>query len=98
MNEYEIQPHDSFIDITPVFTDPFGAPVTLGTVRYRVSWEQVGGLYPGYQHTTQPVVLMGYPNSALPSQIQLRIAVSDAEAPQPTPLVEQPQGEAGYCG
>lgn len=85
MSEYALEPHDAFIDVTPILSDPFGTPIRLGTVRYRVSREQVALHETGYA-VTNYVALPGYPNSALGSMIQFEVRTSWADRPQPTEL------------
>lgn len=89
-DRYFGEPHDSYVDVTPYFLDPFGSRIRLGTVRYFVPWSLVGAMADNMQQWAQPVYFRGHPNSGLDVGIQFAVSVSWADVPQPTTLTEQP--------
>lgn len=84
------EPHDVFLDITPIITSPFGDPFTLGTVRYKVPKEWVA-TRSELTFVTQPIYYDGYPNSAMQSRLHFKIETHWTDQPQPEPLPVAPE-------
>ncbi len=97
-DDYSDQPHDVFVDITPILVRPFGDRLTLGTVRYKVPKEWLATRSDAVR-VTDPIRLDGYPMAAMESLLQFKVETQWADHPQPEPLPVAPESDGvGYRG
>lgn len=95
----DVVPRETWLEVTPILSDPFGTPTPLQTVRYRIDPELAPLYGQGFRNVTPSINLNGYPNGAMNCSLVFHVEVKWADTPTPEVVsTVEPQQPYDYPG